>query len=89
MKQTFLRNSQPLSSVKTFPFVFDKAKSVSSSQRQITDRHTEPQEHSSYRHNKSDLRVIIVTEGENSSKTRVNNDTIKLIYINGVSINPF
>ena len=24
MKQTFLRNSQPLSSVKTFPFVFDK-----------------------------------------------------------------
>jgi len=26
MKRTFLTNSQPLSSVKTFPFVFDKAK---------------------------------------------------------------
>jgi len=25
MKQTFLRKSQPLSSVKTFPFVFNKA----------------------------------------------------------------
>jgi len=25
MKETFLRNSQPLISVKTFPFVFDKA----------------------------------------------------------------
>jgi hypothetical protein len=25
MKQTVLRNSQPLCSVKTFPFVFDKA----------------------------------------------------------------
>jgi hypothetical protein len=25
VKQTFLRNSQPLSSVKTFSFVFDKA----------------------------------------------------------------
>jgi hypothetical protein len=25
MKQTFLRNSQPLSSVQTFPFVFKKA----------------------------------------------------------------
>jgi len=33
------------------------------SQQQITDRHAEPQEHSSHRHNKRELREIKVTEG--------------------------
>jgi hypothetical protein len=39
---------------------------VSCSQYQITDRHTDPQEHSSLRHKKSDLPGINVTERENS-----------------------
>jgi len=56
MKQTFLRNSQPLNSVKTFLFVFLQSNiPISCSQQQITDRHAVPQEHSSHRHNKRDL----------------------------------
>jgi hypothetical protein len=34
------------------------------SKQQIPDRHAEPQEHSSHRHNKSDFQEINVTEGE-------------------------
>jgi len=85
MKRTFLTNSGPLSSVKTFPFFLQSNIPVSSSQLQITDRHVEPQEHSSVRHNKSDLREINVTEGKSSSMTLVNNDIIKFISINDVS----
>ena len=39
---------------------------VSCSQQQITDRHAEPQEHSSHRQYKSEHREINVTEGGNS-----------------------
>jgi hypothetical protein len=66
MKLTFLTNSQPLSSVKTFPFFSQSNIPVPCSQQKITDRHVELQEHSSHPHNKSNLREINVTEGENS-----------------------
>jgi len=66
MKQTFLTNSQPLSSVKTFPFFWQRNIPVSCSQQQITDRQVESQEHSSYCHNKSVLLEISVTYGESS-----------------------
>ena len=39
---------------------------VSFSQQKITDRHAQPQGHSSHRHNKSDLLEINVTEYEKS-----------------------
>jgi hypothetical protein len=49
------------------PFLFWQSNiPVSCSQEQITDRHAELQEHSSHRHNKSDLQEINVTEGETS-----------------------
>ena len=49
---------------------------VSCSQQQITDRHADPQEHSSHHHNKSELLELYVTEGENSWITVVNCDII-------------
>jgi len=39
---------------------------VSCSQQEITDRHAEPQEHSSYHHNKKASSEINVIKGENS-----------------------
>jgi len=80
MKQTFLRNSEPLISVKTFQFrLWLRNIPVSCSQQQITDRHVEPQEHSSHLRNKRYLREINATEVENRSMTLLNNDIIMLI----------
>ena len=80
MKRTIFRNSQPLSSVKIFPSVFEKSKiPVPCSQHQIIDHHSEPQQHSSHRYNKIDLRHKNVTEGEAVKMTIVNNGNIKLI----------
>jgi hypothetical protein len=39
---------------------------VSSSQQQITDRHAETQDHSSYRHNKKGFSKIDVIESQSS-----------------------
>jgi hypothetical protein len=58
MNQTFLRNSQSLSSVKIFHFVSDKAIF------QYTFHNSKSL--SSHGHNKSDLQKINVTESENS-----------------------
>jgi hypothetical protein len=71
MEQIFLRNSEPLFFTKHIP--------AYCSQQQITDRNSEPQEHSSHHHNKSDLREINVTEDENSEMAIGNKDAIKFI----------
>jgi hypothetical protein len=60
------KNSQPLYCATMFLSFWQSNIPVSCSQQQITDRHAEPQEHSSHRYNKRGLRHKNVTEDESS-----------------------